>query len=103
MRGLATMLALAALVLLPAAPGFAQQAHSDDLRKELQGLKEGREGMQANLNLDFKKELDALKEGQARLQKDLQEIKTLLQAVPPAGRSSSASTARRLRARRARR
>jgi protein-disulfide isomerase len=59
MRARATIIALATLALLPAGPGFAQQAGSD-----------------------VKKELEALKEGQVRLQKELQEIKTLLQARP---------------------
>ncbi|SRR6266571_3298336 len=81
MRRLAPMVALAALALLPAAPGFAQQAGSD-VRKELEALKEGQAKMQKDLEL--KKDLDALKEGQARLEKDLQEVKTLLQARPAA-------------------
>ena len=68
MKGLAAVAAaLATLALLPAGPGFAQQAGSD-MRKEL----------------EIKKDLDALKEGQIRLQKDIQELKTLLQARPAA-------------------
>ena len=68
MRVLATIIALATLALLPAGPGLAQQAGSD-----------------------IKKELEGLKEGQARLQKELQEIKTLLQARPAAAPGPTAA------------
>jgi hypothetical protein len=82
------MIALAVLVLLPAAPGFGQQAGSD-VRKELEALKEGQARMQKDLEL--KKDLDALKEGQAQVQKDLQEIKALLQARPAAAPAGPAA------------
>src|SRR2546426_12411346 len=81
MRRLRHVTALAALILMPVTPGFAQQAGSD-VRKELDALREGQAKMRKDL--EIKKDLDALKEGQARLQKDLQEIKTLLQARPAA-------------------
>jgi hypothetical protein len=82
MKGLAALAAaLATLALLPAGPGFAQQAGSD-MKKELEALKEGQAKMQREL--EIKKDLDALKEGQIRLQKDIQELKTLLQARPAA-------------------
>jgi len=93
MRRLRPVIALAALILMPVTPGFAQQAGSD-VRKELDALREGQAKMRKDL--EIKKDLDALKEGQARLQKDLQEIKTLLQARPaaaPAGPAAQPQTA----------
>jgi type II secretory pathway component PulM len=66
-KRLATLAALAALILLSAQAGLTQ-APSDDLRA-------------------VRKEIEALREGQAAIQKELQEIKNLLRArpaVPPA-------------------
>ena len=60
MKRLATLAALAALILLRAQPGLTQ-APSDDLRA-------------------VRTEIEALREGQAAIQKELQEIKDLLRA-----------------------
>ena len=64
MKRLATLSAMAAVILLAAQPGLTQ-APSDDLKA-------------------VRKEIEALKEGQAAIQKDLQEIKNLLRARPAA-------------------
>jgi type II secretory pathway component PulM len=64
MKRLATLAAIAALILLGAQPGLTQ-APSDDLKT-------------------VRKEIEALREGQAAIQKDLQEIKNLLRARPAA-------------------
>ena len=63
MKRLATLAAMAALILLLGAQPGLTQAPSDDLRA-------------------LRKEIEALKEGQAAVQKDLQEIKNLLRARP---------------------
>ena len=63
MKRLATLAAMAAMILLGAHPGLAQSS------EELNALK---------------KEIQSLKEGQAAIQKDLQEIKNLLRARPAA-------------------
>ena len=61
MRKLAALMALAALTLFSPQPGFAQA--SDDLKA-------------------LRNEIRALKEGQDAIQKELQELRRLLQARP---------------------
>lgn len=74
MKKLAAVAALAALTLFYARPGLAQSSKEfQTLREEIGLLKE----TQA-----LRREIEALKEGQRTMQKDLQEIKTLLQARP---------------------
>ena len=74
MKKLAAVAALATLTLFYAPPGFAQPSKEfEALREEIGLLKE----TQA-----LRRELEALKEGQRTMQKDLQDIKTLLQARP---------------------
>jgi len=63
MKKLAALAALAALILFDTQPGFTQSS------EELKALR---------------KEIESLKEGQRAMQKDLQEIKNLLQARPAA-------------------
>jgi len=81
---------LVMLAGLGAVPGVAQQP-GEDLRKELEALKESQARMQREL--DVKREIDALKASQSRIEKDVQEIKSLLQArpsQPPAGQAAPA-------------
>ena len=57
------------------------------MKKEIEALKEGQ-----RINQEFRllgKDLEALRDGQRALQKDLQDIKTLLQARPAAGDAPS--------------
>lgn len=61
MRPLAVLIAVVALTLFAALPGFGQT--SDELKA-------------------LQKEIEALKEGQTAIQRDLQEIKNLLRARP---------------------
>jgi len=61
MRKLVVLTALAALIVLSAHPGLAQTS------EELKALR---------------KEVEGLREGQTAIQKDLQDIKSLLQARP---------------------
>ena len=83
MKHLVAMAALAALMLASAAPGWPQTGQAlEDLGKQIEKLRDDlklSDALQA-----LAKELEALKEGQKALQKDLQEIKTLLQARPAA-------------------
>jgi hypothetical protein len=75
MRGL---VALAAVALM-ATPALAQD---DDVRKELEALKQGQQDLQRQIELE--KEIEALKKGQEAIQKELAEIKRLIQTRPAA-------------------
>src|SRR5713101_7350764 len=75
--------ALTALTLLYTSPGFAQSG------QELKNLGEQIEGLRGDLKTSevlraLGDKIETLTEGQKALQKDLQEIKTLLQARPAA-------------------
>ena len=72
-----TMVSVAALTFLPAAASVAQTSEEyKALREDIGTMKE----IQA-----LRREVEGLKAGQQGLQKDLQEIKTLLQTRPAAG------------------
>ncbi len=90
MKKLVAAATLVAMTLFYASPGFTQQA-SEDLRKELEALKEGQVRIQRDLEL--RKELEAVKEGQRAIQRELQGIKDLLQARPasPAAQPQAAT------------
>ena len=76
MKKFAALAALAALTFFDISSGLAQSSKEiEALREEIGVLKE----TQA-----LRREIEALKEGQRTMQKDLQEIKTLLQARPAA-------------------
>ena len=74
MKKFTMLVALAALILFDIHPGFAQSS------KELQALREEIGLLKETQAL--RREIEALKEGQRSMQKDLQDIKTLLQARP---------------------
>ncbi len=83
MKKLFTMAALAALTLSYTSPSFPQSS------PELEALGQKIEGLRGDLKTSealraLSKEIEGLKDGQESLQKDLQEIKTLLQARPAA-------------------
>ena len=83
MKHLVAVAALAALMLVSAAPGWSQTDQAlEDLGKQLEKLRDDLKLSDALKALG--KELEALKEGQKALQKDLQDIKTLLQTRPVA-------------------
>ena len=72
-----TMVSVAALTFLPASASMAQTSEEfKALREDIGTMKE----IQA-----LRREVEGLKAGQQGLQKDLQEIKTLLQTRPAAG------------------
>ena len=72
-----TMVSVATLTLLPATASVAQTSEEfKALREDIGTMKE----IQA-----LRREVEGLKAGQQGLQKDLQEIKTLLQTRPAAG------------------
>jgi len=84
MQQLVVVAALAALILASAAPGWSQTDQGlEDLGKQIERLRDDLKLSDALKALA--KEVEAIKEGQKALQKDLQEIKTLLQARPAAG------------------
>jgi len=89
-RLLTLLLAPVLLVFFCPQAGFSQAGEEfNALRKEIEALKEGQKLSQELRSLG--KDIDALKDGQRALQKDLQDIKTLLQARPAgAGDSPSA-------------
>ena len=75
--------ALAAVLLASwlTAPGLAQDS-DQELRDEIEALKQGQESIQRQIEL--KNEIDELKKGQTDIQKQLEEIKKLVQARPAA-------------------
>jgi protein-disulfide isomerase len=75
--------ALAAVLLASwlTAPGLAQQS-DQELRDEIEALKQGQESIQRQIEL--KNEIEELKKGQAEIQKQLEELKKLVQSRPAA-------------------
>src|SRR5205814_5684859 len=87
-KKLAAVAALAALTLFYPHFGFSQSSEElKALREEIDALKEGQKISQ-ELRL-LERDIDALQDGQRALQKDVQDIKTLLQARPAAGDAPS--------------
>ena len=83
MKHLVVVAALVALTLAYAAPGLPQTSQTlESLGKQIEGLREDLKTSEVLRALG--KELEAIKEGQQALHKDLQDIKTLLQARPAA-------------------
>jgi hypothetical protein len=79
-----TLLGPMLLTLFAPQVGFSQAGDEQlkTLSKEIEALKEGQKISQ-ELRL-LGRDIDALQDGQRALQKDLQEVKTLLQARPAA-------------------
>jgi hypothetical protein len=85
MKRLVAMASLAAMALLDVPSGRAQTAEEfKALREEIGTFKEIQE---------LRREIEGLKAGQQGLQKDLQEIKTLLQNRPAAAAAAPAAPA----------
>jgi len=82
-RLLTVLLGPVLLTLFCPQVGWSQSGDEiNALKKEIEALKEGQ-----RINQEFRllgKDLEALRDGQRALQKDLQDIKTLLQARPAA-------------------
>jgi len=82
-KHLIAVAALAALIVAYPAPGSPQTSPAlEDLGKQIERLREDLKTSEILRALG--KDLEALKEGQQALHKDLQDIKTLLQARPAA-------------------
>jgi len=88
-KHLVTVVALATLMLVYAAPGFPQTSPAlEDLGKQIERL---REDLKTSETLRaLAKDIEAIKEGQQALQKDMQELKTLLQTRPAAAAAPAA-------------
>ena len=73
--------------------GFSQSSEEQlkALREEIEALKEGQRIRDELRSLE--RDIDALQDGQRALQKDLQDIKTLLQARPAAAPSAEPQNA----------
>jgi len=83
-RLLTVLLGPILLTLFVPQAGWSQSSDElNALKKEVEALKEAQK-LSQELRL-LGKDIDALKDGQRALQKDLQDIKTLLQARPAAG------------------
>src|SRR5688572_32515384 len=74
---------IAAAGVFAAAPGLAQnEAQQEDLKKEIDALREGQAAMQRELSLD--RQIEELRKGQEAIQRQLDEIKKLIEARPAA-------------------
>ena len=90
MKHLVVVAALAALMLAYPAPGLPQPSPAlESLGKQIEELREDLKTSEALRALG--KELEAIKAGQQALQKDMQEIKALLQARPVAAAPAPAA------------
>ena len=91
-RLLTVLLGPILLTLFCPQAGWSQSSDElNALKKEIEALKEGQ-----RINQEFRllgKDLEALRDGQRALQKDLQDIKTLLQARPAAAPSAEPQNA----------
>ena len=89
MKTLVAVAALAVLTLTYAAPALAQTSPGiESLGKQIEDLRDDLKISEALRALG--KEIEAIKAGQQAMQKDLQEIKTLLQTRPAAGAAPAA-------------
>ena len=90
MKHLVPVAAMVALTLAYAAPGLPQTSPAlEDLGKQIERLREDLKTSEALRALG--KDIEAIKEGQQALQKDIQELKTLLQTRPVAAAPAPAA------------
>ena len=91
MKHLVVVAAVAALTLSYASPGFPETGPAlEDLGKQIERLREDLKTSETLRALG--KDIEAIKESQQALQKDIQEIKTLLQARPAAAAAPTPTT-----------
>ena|SRR2546423_12384488 len=92
-RSLTALLGLILLTLFYPQAGLSQSSEEQlkALREEIDALKENQKISQELRSLE--RDIDALQDGQRTLQKDLQDIKTLLQARPAAAPSAEPQNA----------